>query len=239
MQREIVPGTSVTVSYFRRDYKNLIWSDNLGIDPSDYTPFTVPNPIAATRSRIYNLNPAKASALNLLDANSSTQLPQVQRRRRELQQPDARDSRCSAASAWGTRCRTPARSRTRTSSAVLRSGRSYGIPYYTQVKLNGQLRAAVGAAGQRHASRAIPGDARNSTVDGTTALNNGTILAEDPSLRTVWSVDRTTFRTLTGQTLTQSSVNVPLNAPGTKFLDRQNQLDIRLTRSFRFRGLNR
>ena len=29
VQREIVPGTSVTVSYFRRDYKNLIWSDNM------------------------------------------------------------------------------------------------------------------------------------------------------------------------------------------------------------------
>ena len=75
-------------------------------------------------------------------------------------------------------------------------------------------------------------------MDGTTALNNGTILAEDPSLRVVWSVDRTTFKTLTGQTLTQSSVNVPLNAPGTKFLDRQNQLDVRLTRSFKVRGVN-
>jgi len=73
-------------------------------------------------------------------------------------------------------------------------------------------------------------------VDGTTALNNGTILAEDPSLRVVWSVDRTLFRTLTGQNLTQSSINVPLNAPGTKFLGRQNQLDIRLKRVFKVRG---
>ena len=71
----------------------------------------------------------------------------------------------------------------------------------------------------------------------STALNNGTILAEDPSLRVVWSVDRATFKTLTGQTLTQSSVNVPLNAPGTKFLDRQNQLDVRLKRSFKVRGV--
>ena len=47
VQREIVPGTSVTVSYFRRDYRNLIWSDNLGIDSSDYTP--VPVPIADRR----------------------------------------------------------------------------------------------------------------------------------------------------------------------------------------------
>ena len=113
----------------------------------------------------------------------------------------------------------------------------YSIPYYKQLKLSGSysLPWAMQVSGT---FQSYPGDARNSTVDGTTALNNGTILAEDPSLRTVWSVDRTTFKTLTGQTLTQSSVNVPLNAPGTKFLDRQNQLDVRLTRSFKFRGVN-
>ena len=38
--------------------------------------------------------------------------------------------------------------------------------------------------------------------------------------------------------MTQSSVNVPLNAPGTKLLERQNQLDVRLTRSFKVRGIN-
>jgi hypothetical protein len=53
----------------------------------------------------------------------------------------------------------------------------------------------------------------------------------------VWSVDRTLFRNLTGQTLTQSTISVPLNAPGTKFLDRQNQLDIRFKRLFHVRGL--
>ena len=41
VQREIIPGTSVTFSFFRRDYKNLIWSDNIAIDPSDYTMFNI------------------------------------------------------------------------------------------------------------------------------------------------------------------------------------------------------
>lgn len=76
--------------------------------------------------------------------------------------------------------------------------------------------------------QSYPGDARNASMDTT-------IAAEDPSLRVNWSVDRTLFRTLTGQTLTQSSVTVPLIAPGTKLLDRQNQLDIRLKRQFRVR----
>ena len=46
-------------------------------------------------------------------------------------------------------------------------------------------------------------------------------------------MDRATFLRLTGATLTQSSVTVPLLPPGTKFLDRQNQLDIRLKRAFK------
>ena len=71
VQREVVPGTSVTVSYFRRDYRNQIWSDNIAIDPSDYTAVPVPSPIGEVVT-VYNLNPAKASAFNLLDANSPT-----------------------------------------------------------------------------------------------------------------------------------------------------------------------
>jgi len=234
VQREIVSGTSVTVSYFRRDYKNLIWSDNLGIDPSDYTPVPVPGPAGETVT-IYNLNPAKASALNLLDANSSSNY-------RKYSGVDVNfNSRFKGLTFFGgvsmghqvaNTCQVEDPNQLRFCDQS-----QYDIPYYTQLKLSGSY-AMPWALQVSGTFQSYPGDARNSTVDGTTALNNGTILAEDPSLRTVWSVDRTTFRTLTGQTLTQSSVNVPLNAPGTKFLDRQNQLDVRLTRSFRFRGLN-
>ena len=70
-----------------------------------------------------------------------------------------------------------------------------------------------------------PGDARNATMDTL-------IAAEDPSLRVNWQVDRTTFKNLTGATLTQSQVVIPLDPPGAKLLDRQNQLDVRLKRSF-------
>ena len=73
VQREIIPGSSVTFSYFRRDYKNLIWSDNILIDPSDYTLFNIPDPRNnGLTVPIYNLNPAKATASNILDDNSPT-----------------------------------------------------------------------------------------------------------------------------------------------------------------------
>src|SRR4029450_10720221 len=55
-----------------RDDRNLIWSENLALSPSDWTPVPVPNPLGGDAVTIYNLNPAKASAVNLLDRNSST-----------------------------------------------------------------------------------------------------------------------------------------------------------------------
>ena len=86
--------------------------------------------------------------------------------------------------------------------------------------------------------QSYPGDARNSTVDYSTwGTNNGTtsgtIVAIDPSLRNVWNLSRAAFTQLTGATLTQAQVSVNLIAPGTKFLDRQNQLDVRVKRTFK------
>jgi hypothetical protein len=233
VQREIIPGASITLSYFRRDYKNLIWSDNLAILPSDYTPFTVPNPIGGDPVTLYNLNPAKASAVDILDQNSSSNY------RKYTGYDIGFNSRMKGLTLFGgvsighqvaNTCEVEDKNFLRFCDQG-----ALDIPYYTQVKVNGSymLPWQLSISGTL---QSYPGDARNSTVDGTTALNNGTILAEDPSLRVVWSVDRTLFRTLTGQTLTQSSINVPLNAPGTKFLGRQNQLDIRLKRVFKVRG---
>ena len=104
-----------------------------------------------------------------------------------------------------------------------------GIPYYTQVKVAGSytLPWQLSVSGS---FQSYPGDARNASPD---AL----IAAEDRSLRVNWSLDRATFKTLTGGTLTQSSVTVPLVAPGTKLLDRQNQLDVRLKRQFKVRRI--
>jgi hypothetical protein len=58
----------------------------------------------------------------------------------------------------------------------------------------------------------------------------------DPSLNVNYVVDRTII-----PSLTQTSVTVPLIQPGTKYLDRWNQIDMRLARKFqignvRFQG---
>lgn len=228
VQREIIPGTSVTFSYFRRDYKDLIWSDNLAIDPADYTPFTVPSPLNnGDTVTIYNLNPKKASALNLLDQNSTVNY-------RKYTGYDVNfNSRMKGLTLFGgislghqiaNTCQVEDPNFQRYCDQS-----QYDIPYYTQLKFNGSymLPWQLSVSGT---FQSYPGDARNATVDGT-------IAAEDPSLRINWLVDRTTFKNLTGQNLTQSQVTVPLIAPGTKLLGRQNQVDIRLKRAFKVRQM--
>lgn len=224
VQRELIPGTSVTVSYFRRDYKNLIWSDNLLIDPSDYTLFNLPDPRNNGQTvPIYNLNPAKASAVSLLDQNSSENY-------RKYSGMDVNfNSRMRALTMFGgvSVGHQTARTCQVEDANLLRfcDQSALDIPQYVQVKFSGSytLPWSLQVSGSL---QSYNGDARNASPDGL-------IAAEDPSLRVNWSVDRATFNRLTGATLTQSTVNIPLDAPGTKFLSRQNQVDVRLKRVFK------
>lgn len=233
IQREVVPGTSVTFTWVRRDYKQMIWSDNVAIDPSDYTKYTVTNPLDPTTTvDIYNLNPAKSTAFDVLDDNSS------QNTRTFSGFDVAFQSRLNKLNVFGGF----SAGHTITNTCQVEDPNflnycdqsQYDIPMYTQFKLNGSytlpLEFQVSASIQSY-----NGDARNATVDTV-------IAATDPSLRVIWNVDRPTFLAATraagynngqGVALTQSSVNVQLVAPGTKFLNRHNQVDLRIKRPFR------
>ncbi|MEO8071221.1 MAG: hypothetical protein ABI652_07450, partial [Acidobacteriota bacterium] len=232
VQREVIPGTSVTFSYLRRDYKNLIWSDNLAIDPSDYTKFTVANPLDPSKTvDIYNLAPAKSTAFNVLDQNSD------ENSRIYSGFDVSFQSRMKGLNIFGG----VSAGHTVTNTCQVEDPNyltycdqsQYGIPMYTQFKLNGSYqlpyKMMISAAIQSY-----NGDARNATVDTV-------IAATDPSLRVIWNVDRPTFLAATrsagynggsGVALTQSSVNVQLIEPGSKLLKRQNQVDLRLKRPF-------
>jgi hypothetical protein len=241
VQREVIPGTSVTVSYFRRDYKDLIWSDNIDVAASDYTRFEIPDPRGNGQMLpVYNLNPAKASAFNLVDDNSSSNF-------RRYNGFDVNfNSRMKDLTLFGgvsyghqlyNTCETEDPNQLRFCDSS-----EFDIPFYPQIKINGSYtlpwQLSISGTLQSYA-----GDARNSTVDGASAaasngLNNGTIAAVDPSLRTVYQLTRADFTRLTGANLTPSTVNIILDPPGSKFLDRQNQVDIRLKRLFRVRGVS-
>ncbi len=227
LQREVLTGTSVTLSYFRRDYKNLIWTDNLAVDPSDYTPYDVPSPLGnGERVTIYNLSPAKLGLVENLDQNSS-------RNSRVFQGYDVTfQSRFKGLNVFGgvsfgkqvsNTCEVEDPNFLRYCDQS-----ETPTPYQTQIKLSGAytLPWSIHISGS---FQSYPGDARNATVDGT-------ILAEDPSLRVNWNVNNAIFSGLTGTRLTPTQVIVPLTPPGTTFLGRHNQLDVRLRRTFQIAG---
>jgi hypothetical protein len=237
LQRELFPGTSVTVAYRRRDYRNLIWSDNTAINPSDYTKYTVTNPYDASKTvDIYNLNPAKATALAIVDSNSDEN-------RRYYNGYDVNfQTRVRGVNLFGGYSAGHTLQRTcqteDPNNAVFCDHSQFDIPMYGQFKLNGsvnlpwKLQFAM-------TFQSYNGDARNGANDGSIPATS----MVDPSLRVIWNVDRPTFLAATraagynngqGVALTQSSVNVQLIEPGTRFLDRQNQADIRLKRVFTF-----
>jgi hypothetical protein len=110
--------------------------------------------------------------------------------------------------------------------------RDLGIPYLVQFKLAGMypLPYGVQISGTWQGYPGVPtGTNRQdaSEVDTTT----GRIL--DPSLNVNYIVDRTIV-----PNLTQTSVTIPLIEPGSKYLDRWNQIDVRLTRRFQIRNLD-
>jgi len=49
IQRELMPGVSVSGGFFHRHYYNLIYTDNTALDvPGAFTPTTIPNPCVST-----------------------------------------------------------------------------------------------------------------------------------------------------------------------------------------------
>ena len=230
VQRQIVSGLSVNFSYFRRDYRRMFSTDNVAVSPSDYTKLTLTSPIDGSPVDIYNLNPAKLGVIDLVDQNSKTNT-------RVYGGYDVGfTARVRKLNVFGgvSTGRTVSNTCDVEDPNQLRycDQTQLHIPYATQVKIAGSysLPWALQVSGSL---QSYPGDARNSSVD---TGNSGNIAAEDPSLRVNWLVNNTIVKAQTGATLTQSQITVPLNAPGTKFLGRQNQLDLRVKRIFGFKG---
>jgi hypothetical protein len=230
VQREVIPGTSVTLSYFRRDYKDLIWTDNVAVNPSDYTPYTVPSPLNNGETvTIYNLDPSKLGVVDQLDQNSSNNYRKYNGY--DLNFTSRLGTKLNVFGGFSFGKQVSNTCDVEDPNFLRFCDQSqYDIPYQAQVKISGSyvLPWAVQISGSL---QSYPGDARNSTVDGT-------IVAEDPSLRVNWNINSATFRALTGVPLTVTQVIIPLNEPGSKFLKRQNQVDVRLKRGFNIRKIN-
>jgi len=67
VQHQLLPGVSMTASWYHGNFYNLLLYDNQLVSLDDWTPVSVFNPINGTPMTIYNLNPAKNGKVATLD----------------------------------------------------------------------------------------------------------------------------------------------------------------------------
>jgi hypothetical protein len=64
VQQQLLSRLSLTFDYYRRWFGNITYTDNLAIQPSDFTPFTFKSPLNGQSITQYNVNPAFRGVTN-------------------------------------------------------------------------------------------------------------------------------------------------------------------------------
>ena len=236
VEREVVRGVSVTVGYFRRDYHRLFYSDNIAIGPQDWSPIAITNPIDGTPLTVYSLNPAKVGAIDIVDKNSSTNS-------RVYNGIEATFSaRIHGATLFGgfnsgrqvsNTCQvdlhlpfpgqptgnpTPLTAASNPNASRYCDQSRYDIPFLTQIKLSGNYNLPMGFL-----------------FSGTFQSYPGTLGYGNNVTATPWlNVDYIVNKSI-APGLSQTQEIITLIPPGSKYLDRWNQLDLRVAKKFRFR----
>jgi len=205
IQHELRPGLAVAVGYNRRSYKELIWTDNLAISHSDYTLLTTPDPRGNGEPLpVYNLDRAKLGLVNELDTNSGVNTRVYNGFDVSFNYRLPKGGTIFGGTSTGHVIAGTCEVDDPNNLRFCEQG-DYDIPMATQFKLAG--------------SYPVVWDLRvSATIQSTPGAERSII----------YQVTRTQI-----PTLTQASVNVRLNEPGSEFNDRVNQLDFSVTRTFR------
>ena len=212
VQHELMDGFALSGGYYRRQYYNLTWTDNLLVNPdSDYTPFTIIAPLdprlpsgGGEVITMYNLNPGKLGLVDNLVTTSAT-------RRQSYDGFEATASARLRNGAYINGGVTTERSSTYNCDVDNPNSRRFcdnTPPFRTMYKASGSypLPYAMTVSG---VMRFLPGASLGASYAVTSAI------AGVP---------------LTGG----GSLNVQLVEPNTMFESYENQLDLRLMRTFRF-----
>jgi hypothetical protein len=222
-------SVSVSANWVRRDFRRLFWTDNVLTTHDDFTIAPVPNPLDPREViPIYNLNPAKRGQVREVDKNSDLN-------KRWYNGFDVGvTARVGRGTVFGgtsighqifVNCEVDD-----PNSLRYCDQRDLDIPYLVQFKLAGSysLPWQIQVSGTWQGYPGVPSGTARQDVLYSAALNR----VEDPSLNVNYIVDRTVV-----PSLTPASVTVPLIAPGSSYLDRWNQVDVRLARKFVIRGV--
>lgn len=216
VDRQLFPNLSVSAAWFRRDTYNQAKSDNLLVDPTDYTAIVTTNPLTNQSITIYNLNANKVGKSDVLD---TTATDRNLNRRNYMGFETSFNIRLPKGSSlfggwWSDRNIVVACDGDNPNTFLYCDQSKLGMPFLNNFKLAGAaplpFDIQLGASLQSYA-----GDSQSATYP----------IA--PSLTVNWVVPASAFPGGRNQ-----AVTVPLIAPGTKYLKRWNQLDLSFRKAF-------
>lgn len=218
LTQEIRPGMGFSVNYYRREFRDITFTTNLGNPVSNFTPYNITNPLDGTTLTVYNASPATFNLVNELDTTSANNSSVYNGFDLLFNLRLSNGAVINGGSNTGrtiTRtCDVVDPNYSSAASAGLRfcDQSDFGMPWLTQFKFSGTYPLPYGFRASAVYQNS-PGDMIQKTYVMSAAV----------------------FRTQTGVPLTQASVNMRLNQPGTEYLDRVNQLDLTLSKSFPYR----
>jgi carboxypeptidase family protein/TonB-dependent receptor-like protein len=216
VEREVITGVSVAATWFRRESYNFQQTINRLVDLSDYSSFQVTNPFTGEPMPIYNLNPAKQGLVDLLDTTADRSQARYSFNGFEVTFKARLPYGGSMFGGWsaGKAINVTCANLSDPNTLYNCDHSQLGIPYRHSVKMAGSFPLPYGL-----------------TLGTSMVSNAGSLLGSnvpDPTLPVMWAVPANLFPG--GRT---QAVTMRLDTPGTRYLERWNQLDLNLRRTFR------
>ncbi len=222
IQHELLPRLSIGAGWYRRTFQDLLLEDFVDRSQADYTPVTIVSPLDGEAMTAYNLSPAKLSLTQRVDTNASSARQQIfngfelamnARLRGDVTIFGGTSHQRTVA----VTCDQP------DDPNLLRfcDQRDSGVPFQTDFKLNVSYPVpfwGVQLSGVFQSYQGKPAQT-NWLVSRTTRYAANCVGPCTPGALVV-------------PNLTEASITIPLTPAGTEFLDRHNQMDVRVGKRF-------
>src|SRR5262249_51984229 len=247
VSHEVFRGVAVTAEWFHSDFKHLIARNNVARSASDYTPVTVYSPIDGAPITIYNVSQAKLNQVTNVDStdpdltrkydgielNFNARLPRGARIFGGLSSEVTVANSCSAA-------------KNDPNISIFCDGSTNDIPWQNSFKVAGTYPLPWYGIALSGSLQALAGNALGTQPMQYGVFTAGTGLNQLNRQGTFQQVTRTatypanckgscTPGALIIPGLTAATFNVPLVAPGTEFTPRTTQVDLGVSKNFRYR----
>jgi hypothetical protein len=243
VQQEIAPRVGLTVGYYRRWFGNFYTLNNTAVDPSQFTPFSIPIPVdphlpgggGGTLSGLYNVIPGKVGAIQEYATLASNLGPEPTENWQGIDISVNARLRTGLTVQGGT-----STGRTLQDNCGLRSVLPETYPWAT-IDVWQSLRGNTTDGLVNPYCRIVTPYLTSlrgiaAYVIPKVGIQVSGTLRSDPGVPLVanYTVTSAIAAPSLGRSLSSGNVSVNLIAPGTLYSARQNNVDFRVAKNFRF-----